>query len=588
MTSIFSVFILLLILNSYCASGRLVKKTVTIAKCCPINETLTSDYKCIKIQNSSWDLRVYLNGTLTPFIGHLPQRWTIKANLQPQCLMDTVIEDIQVKNFVVLINGTLLSLVYDKQIAPDQYCLDYNYAIYCRPNISPERITSVLVHKCCGKDAIFSETNSSCISIKDPGYSIDVGQDKSLGAGFPSCATSSEAKKDGDRVVVGKLHQAQLMSNGSLWVNASNLLLPTTSYCLEHILDHANGASIITCRKYLPLQKLEPSLRLLIYPIGLAISAIFLAATLAAGSLLPTTHHVLHWRCQTNHVACLLVGDVLLCITQIGGSNFDYWPCLIIAVAMHFLFLAAFFWLNTMCFNIWWTFRDLRPQSAEKSQERIRLYLYEAYAWGLPFLIVFIGAVGDLASSNSTEGSFLRPRFASNQCWFGGDKEVLVYFYGPMGLLLGINLVLFGLTARELTCGLWKRELVKSTTERAALGRICAKLVVVMGVSWIMDVISWFVGGPESIWYFTDVINCLQGVFIFIVVGCQPQVLSAVKRSWCLLRNRENGTNNSTHRDHHSSSSQGMPSYGGDTLTNNSTITNGTTTAKSPPLETNC
>ncbi|KAJ8917861.1 hypothetical protein NQ315_010774 [Exocentrus adspersus] len=27
------------------------------------------------------------------------------------------------------------------------------------------------------------------------------------------------------------------------------------------------------------------------------------------------------------------------------------------AVCMHFLFLAAFFWLNTMCFNIWWTFR---------------------------------------------------------------------------------------------------------------------------------------------------------------------------------------------------------------------------------------
>ena len=27
------------------------------------------------------------------------------------------------------------------------------------------------------------------------------------------------------------------------------------------------------------------------------------------------------------------------------------------AIAMHFIFLAAFFWLNTMCFNIWWTFR---------------------------------------------------------------------------------------------------------------------------------------------------------------------------------------------------------------------------------------
>lgn len=50
------------------------------------------------------------------------------------------------------------------------------------------------------------------------------------------------------------------------------------------------------------------------------------------------------------------------------------------------------------------------------------------------------------------------------------------------------------------------------------------KLVVVMGVTWIADVASWAVGGPQEVWYVTDLINCLQGVFIFIVVGCQPQV----------------------------------------------------------------
>lgn len=50
------------------------------------------------------------------------------------------------------------------------------------------------------------------------------------------------------------------------------------------------------------------------------------------------------------------------------------------------------------------------------------------------------------------------------------------------------------------------------------------KLVVVMGVTWVADVLSWVVGGPQYIWYLTDLINALQGVFIFVVVGCQPQV----------------------------------------------------------------
>uniref|UniRef100_A0A182YSA4 Uncharacterized protein n=2 Tax=Cellia TaxID=44534 RepID=A0A182YSA4_ANOST len=44
--------------------------------------------------------------------------------------------------------------------------------------------------------------------------------------------------------------------------------------------------------------------------------------------------------------------------------------------------------------------------------------------------------------------------------------EMLTYFFGPIGILLGVNLLLFASTARQLTCGLWKRDDVKSTTER--------------------------------------------------------------------------------------------------------------------------
>lgn len=47
-----------------------------------------------------------------------------------------------------------------------------------------------------------------------------------------------------------------------------------------------------------------------------------------------------------------------------------------------------------------------------------------------------------------------------------GDIEIFTYFFGPIGLLLIINFLLFASTARQLTCGLWKRDDVKSTTER--------------------------------------------------------------------------------------------------------------------------
>lgn len=54
--------------------------------------------------------------------------------------------------------------------------------------------------------------------------------------------------------------------------------------------------------------------------IGLFISVVFLSATLATAFILPSSHHVLHWRCQTYYVACLLVGDLLLAINQMSGK----------------------------------------------------------------------------------------------------------------------------------------------------------------------------------------------------------------------------------------------------------------------------
>ncbi|XP_018573000.1 probable G-protein coupled receptor Mth-like 1 [Anoplophora glabripennis] len=556
--------------------AALALKPVTISKCCNHDEVLMSDFKCLRNESSTWELLVFTaREGLKKFSGKLPIHWKTVENHRPKCEKPVMLFN-ENKSSVPFFNGSLFSFHYNKLFHPDQFCLDYHFTMVC---IDPQSISYPVVKKCCGDDAIFSQKNNTCIYFKGDTYKIDIGQDKTLGAGFPSCP-------DKRHQVVAELHESKILGNGSLSVN-DKFLLPAGNFCLEHVLEHAGrSAKVISCPDYVQphvmveATRTETDLRFTIYPIGLALSVIFLVATLAAGSLLPASHHVLHWRCQTHHVACLMLGDVLLCITHLSGK-IEYVPCFLIAVFMHFLYLSAFFWLNTMCFNIWWTFRDLRPQSTEKSQERIRLRLYEAYAWGIPFIITLIAASLDLSSNPDYE--VLRPRFAENNCWFSGDVEKLTFFYGPIGTLLFINLLLFGLTARELTCGLWKRELVKSTSERAALGRVCIKLVVVMGISWIADLISFAVGGPRELWYVTDLINCLHGIFIFIVVGCQPQVLSAVKRVWCLRKHRQNGTAGTT--NHHSSSSQGPPSMG-DTLTNTNSVTNGTT--KSVPLETSC
>ncbi|KAJ8681363.1 hypothetical protein QAD02_017150 [Eretmocerus hayati] len=108
---------------------------------------------------------------------------------------------------------------------------------------------------------------------------------------------------------------------------------------------------------------------------------------------------------------------------------------------------------------------DLRPASLEKGQEVIRLRFYAAYAWGGPLIIAGLAAFMDNLP-HSDGDTFIRPHFGENKCWFVGKTEIFAYFFGPIGILLAVNLIFFAATARELTCGLWKGEFVKSTTER--------------------------------------------------------------------------------------------------------------------------
>lgn len=81
----------------------------------------------------------------------------------------------------------------------------------------------------------------------------------------------------------------------------------------------------------------------MLYSIGLLISVIFLTATLVTGFLLPSNHHVLHWRCQTYYVACLLVGDLLLAITQIFGNTIVGTACVSMGKCFFCFSLRVFF-----------------------------------------------------------------------------------------------------------------------------------------------------------------------------------------------------------------------------------------------------
>jgi hypothetical protein len=58
------------------------------------------------------------------------------------------------------------------------------------------------------------------------------------------------------------------------------------------------------------------------------------------------------------------------------------------------------------------------------------------------------------------------------------------------------------------------------------------KLFITMGLLWLMESISWIFEKENEknyTFFVTDVLNCLQGVFIFIIFVCKKSVLMKTK-----------------------------------------------------------
>lgn len=55
------------------------------------------------------------------------------------------------------------------------------------------------------------------------------------------------------------------------------------------------------------------------------------------------------------------------------------------------------------------------------------------------------------------------------------------------------------------------------------------KLFTLMGLTWVMEIISFAVGGPLYYWYLTDCVNILRAVYIFYIFCCKRSVLKLIR-----------------------------------------------------------
>ncbi|XP_018026488.1 uncharacterized protein LOC108681918 isoform X2 [Hyalella azteca] len=489
----------------------------------------------------------------------------------------------------------------DQTLLPSVYvCLSEPEALTLQRLREPGCQKEPCIPKCCPRYTLLDRAMHTCIPERLPGAELLLHHNNGTPAldtvdadydiGFPSCS---------HQYLTSPSERAELLVSGDLRYTSINsdeceqeqvFRVPKGDFCYEQVedIDGSIVSGAVLCFKedwrHLGITSTEKEEVNYVYSVFLAISDFFILVSFVVYLTVPDqTQRGLNKNIKLGHS---ILGRILLCFLfslffaylcliiiktasdpiNIANPN----ACIALGACTYVFFMATFFWLNVLCFELWW--KCARQESSSSGR---RWLWYQLYAWCSPLVFAAVALIMELTPGISN--CYIKPKFGAYSCFFSFTRShnngaKWAYFFGPVAVLLVADLAFFVLTVRTLLQTV--KQSHKGTTQRQTRQRLrlCFKLFLVMGISWVAEIVS-FQLGPRTVWYISDVINCFQGFIIFLIFILKPKILESVRTRLCgccceasvghaksggtLAFNSFNLSDNTTVSDDFTSSSQG-------------------------------
>ncbi|KAH8380250.1 hypothetical protein KR009_009684 [Drosophila setifemur] len=355
-----------------------------------------------------------------------------------------------------------------------------------------------------------------------------------------------------------------IFQNGSMLRKDDQLLLEKNQFCLVptyvnetdlfYILNPANCDS-----------KNDQSAVRIFNTYAMIFSVPFMLLTIAVYLLIPELRNQ-HGKSLVCYLMGLSVGYTTLCVVQFSREiEPDSMACKSFGYTSYTFFMAAYLWLNVISFDLWHNFRGTR--GINRFQEKKRFLFYSLYAWGLA--VVFL-AFTLYAQEISDWPYYLKPGIGGGTfCWLDMTSwSALIYFYGPILVIVVANTVMFIMTAvkihgvqREMARIIAGENSTKNLrTEKDKFG-LFLRLFLIMGVTWTSELISYFVGNDKAwskYFYISDLCNAMQGFLIFMLFVMKKKVKHLITNR-LLKKKPSNGLGSATNSTSMSSDTSALP-----------------------------
>ncbi|GFT31496.1 probable G-protein coupled receptor Mth-like 2 [Nephila pilipes] len=260
--------------------------------------------------------------------------------------------------------------------------------------------------------------------------------------------------------------------------------------------------------------------------VGSAISILALTGHLLTFCLVPTLRNLPGYNLASLSLAFLL-GYSFVLIGQIPEVLGVF--CIVSGVLQANCLLTAFFCMNVMAFDVWRTLRLATTKLiiCSHNKKRNHFIIYSIYSWGMPLIITSISVVID-----NIEGVpyWIKPNYGRRDiCWITNNIAKAIFFSIPAFTLILANGVFFVMTAFIIRNNTMKNvsDQHKQTVRLNFI--LYVRLGFMMGATWLIGIIA-IISRNSILWIIFDLLNSLQGLFIFLLFTCSRKVFKHVRQ----------------------------------------------------------
>ena len=223
-----------------------------------------------------------------------------------------------------------------------------------------------------------------------------------------------------------------------------------------------------------------------------------------------------------NFVLVLLLGDLTFLLgSAVYAVSLKDVVCQVVAILLHYLFLARFVWMSLLSLNVARHFYHAMKMVVNEERESWHyLMLYMAAGWLSPLLVLIVTVPVNYAIPGAVGYG------VDGLCWMNHGVTVIVSFIVPLSFCILFTTAVFVFVCTillKLHQSEESGDLKHKTSSHNC--RVLVAIFCITGVMWVFGFLALIDSALSWAWYLFIILNTTQAVFLTLAYVCTAKVL---------------------------------------------------------------